>query len=68
MKRVIVTALLCALASPSTWAQELDFHAIVQQKAREIAAYQVPQTPQPPPTTSSNGSGRSTKEKALYFG
>jgi hypothetical protein len=69
MKRVIVTALLCALAGPSMWAQELDFHAIVQQKAREIAAYQVPQTPQPPPTTpaSSSGSGNG-KSKALYFG
>jgi hypothetical protein len=68
MKRVIVAALLCALAGPSTWAQELDFHAIVQQKAREIAAYQVPQTPQPPPTRTSTSSGRPAKEKALYFG
>jgi hypothetical protein len=68
MKRVIVTALLCALASPSTWAQQLDFHAIVQQKALEIAAYQVPQIPQPPPpTTAKSGSGN-TKSKALYFG
>jgi len=68
MKRVIVTALLCALAGPPTWAQELDFHAIVRQKAGEIAAYQVPQTPQPPPTTTTSSSGRPAKEKALYFG
>jgi len=69
MKRSIVAVLLCALAVPSAWAQELDLHLIVRQKAAEIAAYQVPQTPQPPPTTtastSSSGNG---KAKALYFG
>ena len=69
MKRSIVAVLLCALAVPSAWAQELDLHLIVRQKAAEIAAFQVPQTPQPPPTTtastSSSGNG---KAKALYFG
>src|SRR6187549_1905787 len=69
MKRSIVAVLLCALAVPSAWAQELDLHLIVRQKAAEIAAYQVPQTPQPPPTTtastSSSGNGKAT---ALYFG
>jgi hypothetical protein len=68
MKRVIVAALLCALAGPSTWAQELDFHAIVQQKAREMVAYQVPQTPQPPPTTPTSSSSGNGKSKVLYFG
>ena len=71
MKRTIVAVLLCALAVPSAWAQELDLQLIVRQKAAEIAAYQVPQTPQPPPTTTagrSSSSGKTGKEKALYFG
>jgi hypothetical protein len=70
MKRSIVAVLLCALAGTPTWAQELDLHAIVRQKATELAAFQVPQTPQPPPTTTagSSSSGKSGKEKALYFG
>ena len=71
MKRTIVAVLLCALAVPSAWAQELDLRLIVRQKAAEIAAFQVPQTPQPPPTTtagSSSSSGKTGKEKALYFG
>jgi hypothetical protein len=69
MKRTIVAMLLCALTVPAAWAQELDLQLIVRQKAAEIAAYQVPQTPQPPPTTtaatSSSGNG---KAKVLYFG
>jgi hypothetical protein len=70
MKRSIVAVLLCALAVSPTWAQELDLHAIVRQKATELAAFQVPQTPQPPPTTTagSSTSGKTGKEKALYFG
>jgi hypothetical protein len=70
MKRSIVVVLLCVLAVTPTWAQELDLHLIVRQKGAEIAAYQVPQTPQPPPTTTAgtSSSGRTAKEKALYFG
>jgi hypothetical protein len=70
MKRSIVAVFLCALAVPPTSAQELDLHAIVRQKATELAAFQVPQTPQPPPTTTagSSSSEKSGKEKALYFG
>jgi hypothetical protein len=69
MKGSIVAVLLCALAAPTAWAQELDLRSIVRQKAAEIAAFQVPQTPQPPPTTTTtSSSGRSGKEKALYFG
>jgi len=69
MKRSIVAVLLCALAVTPAWAQELDLHAIVRQKAAEVAAFQVPQTPQPPPTTTTtSSSGRSGKSKAIYFG
>lgn len=70
MKRTIVAVLLCALAAPPALAQELDFHVIVQHKAAEIAAYQVPQTPQPPPATPPGGtkSSGNGKQKALYFG
>ena len=69
MKRSIVAVLLCALAGAPAWAQELDMRSIVRQKAAEIALYQVPQTPQPQPTTTTPASsGRSGKEKALYFG
>jgi hypothetical protein len=71
MKRAIVALLLCALAGPALSAQELrrlDLHAIVQQKAFEIAAFQVPQVPQTPPpaTTATSGSGMD-KGKVLYF-
>ena len=71
MKRTIAAVLLCALAVPSARAQELDLQLIVRQKAAEIAAFQVPQTPQPPPTTTagtSSSSGKSSMEKGLYFG
>ena len=68
MTRSIVAVLLCALAAPSVVAQELDLRLIVQQKAAEIAAYQVPQTPQPPPTTTTASSSGNGKQKALYFG
>lgn len=69
MKRLIVAVLLCGLSGPSTWAQELDLRAVVHQKAMELAAYQVPQTPQPPPTaTPPSSSGGSGKQKGIYFG
>jgi hypothetical protein len=71
MKRCIVAVVLCALTTPA-WAEEspLNLRAIVQRKAIELAAYQVPQTQQPPPppaTPKATGIERSGKEKAAYF-
>ena len=70
MKRLIVAVLLCALAGPQALAQEirsLNMQAIVRQKAFEIAAYQVPQTPQTPPPATTTASSGTSKAKILYL-
>ena len=71
MKRSFVAVTLCALVGQPAWAEQarVDLRAIVQRKALELAAFQVPQVPQTPtpePTKQSTGNERK-KGTFLYF-
>jgi hypothetical protein len=84
MKRTIAIVLLCTLMAPPLGAEDgrseaaertgvpstgvrFDLRAIVHEKAAALA-FQVPQTPQtPPPTTTASQSGGSDRAKTVYL-